>query len=425
MQSLLTHISAFTDKTALQAAQQTVSYLQLEEQALQLRRQYPQLQGRAVAIRYTDLPVFISALLAFDGWCSELYLLPTEDAPVVENAVLWPPDGDLSLPAANAISHSRWYLATSGTTGTPKWIEHNLLSLCRTIKTTEQAAGLRWGLCYQPFRFAGLQVLLQSLLSSATLVDASSGDAEQRLQTLITHQVNAISATPSFWRQLLMTGQLTQLPLTQLTLGGEIADQALLEQLSVIFPQSKLLHIYASTELGSGFAVTDKQAGFPVDWLKHGHGGLYFKIDQQQHLWIKPAISPGSDLTKQLDQDGYLDTQDLVTQQAERVIFLGRASGVINVGGNKVHPEYIEQILLQIKGVQQARVYGKSSSILGQLVVADLVAAEGFQPHNLQKSIVEHCQKQLQRYQIPTRLNWVTAISTESTGKISRNRQYV
>ena len=74
------------------------------------------------------------------------------------------------------------------------------------------------------------------------------------------------SGTPTFWRQLLLFApddELSACRLEQITMGGEAVTQGLLDQLSGLFPQTRLVHIYASTELGRLFSVTDKRAGFP------------------------------------------------------------------------------------------------------------------------------------------------------------------
>lgn len=403
------------------SAEADISYAQLLTQALQLRQQYPALQHQAIALSYTDLSTFTCALLAFDGWCRALYLLPDNNLELPEQVIRWPENTPAApITATPTAEPTRWYLATSGTTGTPKWIAHSFTSLSRAAKASVQSAALHWALCYQPSRFAGLQVLLQSLLSGAVITDCNSGDAQQRFNLMQQHRVNAISATPSLWRQLLMTAQLNTLALQQITLGGEIADQPLLDTLAILFPTARLLHIYASTEAGVGFAVADKRAGFPASWLIQRHSNLFLKIDAKQHLWLKPPQLPDSHLASAVDSDGYLDSGDLVSIVQDRVIFLGRASGVINVGGNKVHPEQVEQVLLQHPAVRQAKVYAKASSVLGQLVIADIVVDTGTDSKALQAQLVRHCQQQLERYQLPARFNIVSSLATNATGKLSR-----
>lgn len=404
-----------------------ISYAQLIQAAGQLRARFKGLRGKALAIRYLNLHDFVTILLAFDGWCRELYLLPDDNPPPLPQDCLCWPDvkagefADARQPVKPV--DTRWYLATSGTTDTPKWIGHGIDGLTRSIKHSERLSVLVWGLMYQPFRFAGLQVVLQGLLSASKVVDVSSGDITERIQRLQQGGVTAISATPTLWRQLLLSGQLRNLPLVQLTLGGEIADQGVLDALAELFPHARIRHIYASTEAGVGFAVSDGQAGFPKAWLKQGYENICFKVDQRQHLWIKPAILPQSGVTSRIDEDGYLDSEDLAELQGDRVLFLGRASGAINVGGNKVHPQQVEQVLLTLPEVMQARVYGKSSSVTGQLVAAEIVAAPGAQTGALKKKILQHCMAILQRHQIPARIEFVEQIHSNSAGKISRSEE--
>lgn len=409
-----------------------LSFEQLLNTATQLRSTHPELHGKALALKYTSTTEFLCALLAFDGWCSALYLLPDSPQELAMPADLmhWPADAAAKAPLSK-LRHSTeptletvWYLATSGTTGTPKWIPHRFASLCRAVKSNS-ASALRWGLCYQPYRFAGLQVLLQSVLSGACLIDASSGDAHQRMQIFKRYQINALSATPSLWRQLLMTNQLAELPLQQLTLGGEIADQSLLSILRQLFPTARILHIYASTEAGVGFSVSDGQAGFPEAWLQQTRSGIQMRINAEQHLCIKPATVPVRSQHIVVDADGFIDTGDVVQLQSGRVQFLGRANGAINVGGNKVHPEQVEQVLMQHEAVLQARVYGKASSVLGQLVVADVVTKPGSDHKKLQSQLMQLCLTQLQRYQIPTRYHWVAELANNSSGKLSRKESNV
>lgn len=411
--------SAFNG-TALRG-EPSYSFATLLSDAQALRQQYPQLAGQNIALTYQTLPQFIIALLAFDGWCHSVYLQPAQPLLIPDTVQSFPANVlSCSVIKEHSTEATCWYLATSGTTGTPKWIGHSMVSLTRAVKNTTTSRTLHWGLCYQPYRFAGLQVVLQSLLSGACLTDCTQGDINHKLQQMQHHGVSAISATPSLWRQLLMTGQLHKLKLQQLTLGGEIADQPLLSQLDQLFPTARLLHIYASTEAGVGFAVADKQAGFPAHWLHEGTNGIRFRISENHHLWLQSTHIPKNIASHRIDSSGFIDTEDQVTIKNDRVHFMGRASGVINVGGNKVHPEQVEQILLQVPGVQQAYVYAKTSSVLGQLVVADLVAVAGEDTTNLQKAVLAYCLQHLQRFQIPTRLNWLNSLAVSDNGKLSR-----
>ncbi|MGJ8681853.1 AMP-binding protein [Paraglaciecola sp.] len=423
-------------------ADKTVPVAQLLKDAAELRSQNSHLAQQKVALIYTDLSSFITCLIAFDAWCKKIYLCPSHELiPEVDGLVIWPKgnlgassatnlDSNLDVKAQVKSSKTQvqtqtdWYMATSGTTGEPKWFSHKFASLTSSIKHSKNLQSLTWALMYQAYRFAGLQVVLQALLSGADLVQATNEDPIAQVAIMQKHKVTAISATPSLWRQLLMTNKLNQLSLRNITLGGEIVDQTLLDQLHKIFSGAKIRHIYASTEAGMGFVVTDGQAGFPLVWLDDCSGlPVELKVSNADHLMVKPSQMPIKSPSVTIDSQGYMDTQDKVQIVNGRVMFLGRASGTINVGGNKVHPEKVEQVLLQCSDINQARVYGKKSALMGELVVADVRLSNeklGLKPQNIKLEALKLCKKLLQRFEIPTKINIVDEIAYDPSGKLNR-----
>lgn len=378
----------------------------------------------------------ILALIAFDGLAKELLLLPqTLEASITEHLLkekqcqIIVSTGLLIQQAEPALApndiadqDTKWLLATSGTTNTPKLIQHSFYTLSRRIQRNHQKGQqLIWGLAYDPCRFAGMQVILQSLIGSSTLALAEEATFDHQIRAFLNAGVNALSATPSMWRKMLMDGRIHSLGLQQITLGGEIADQPVLNALQSRYPKARIVHIYASTEAGVGFAVKDRKAGFPAAWLNNKASGVELRLDNQNHLLIKPEILPkGLAIQDRLTTDGYLDTEDLVTIKNDRVLFLGRASGAINVGGNKVNPEQIEAFIREIPRVVDVKVYGKPSSVLGQLVATDIQAEAGVDYKKLREDLVKHCQQGLASWQRPMLINFVDCIHITATGKKER-----
>jgi acyl-coenzyme A synthetase/AMP-(fatty) acid ligase len=217
-----------------------------------------------------------------------------------------------------------------------------------------------------------------------------------------------------------MTGQLSELTLKHITLGGEIADQSVLDKLKRVFPTAKLRHIYASTEAGVGFIVSDGRAGFPAKWLEEQALAVALKVSDKQHLLVKPSHQVCQTLASQIDVQGYVDTLDTVQIIDDRVFFLGRATGTINVGGNKVHPEKVEQVLLQCADISQAKVYAKKSALLGELVVADVTIIATAVEQEVKQQVLKMCKNQLQRFEIPTKISIVHNITHDPSGKINR-----
>jgi len=402
---------------------------ELLKKAGEIRQQNPQLRQRDIAIGYTNLAEFVTALIAFDGWCSAIYLCPPKVPTPQKELIKWPLSADVVVdnsirkpldPISSDVLQTTWYMATSGTTGQPKWFAHSFSSLSISTKHSQKLQALCWALLYQPFRFAGLQVVLQALLSCADLVDAADYEPLALMARLKHHKVTAISATPSLWRQLLMTGQLAETNLKHITLGGEIADQSVLAKLSRLFPKAKLRHIYASTETGVGLVVSDGLAGFPAQWLGDSSLPVVLKVSDKQHLLVKPSFHVCHSLTAQTDKQGYVDTQDTVEIKDNRVLFMGRSTGTINVGGNKVHPEKVEQVLLQCPDINQAKVYAKKSALMGALVVADITIIDNDDQQQVKQQVLKICKNQLQRFEIPTKINVVNDIAHDPSGKINR-----
>src|SRR5205823_4775916 len=71
--------------------------------------------------------------------------------------------------------------------------------------------------------------------------------------------------------------------------------------------------------------------------------------------------------------DGFVDTGDIVERRGDRYYFLGRRSGVINVGGLKVYPEEVEAAINRHPAVRMSMVRSTRSPITGSLVAADVV----------------------------------------------------
>jgi acyl-CoA synthetase (AMP-forming)/AMP-acid ligase II len=429
MQSLIKQLNNLPTLGIITSAGEHYSVAVLIKKADKIRLHYPQLHQATVALRYTNLAEFSVALIAFDGWCSAIYLCPPDVSIPQPELIEWPLEpgiADIDLiksqfdAASLNVTQTTWYMATSGTTGEPRWFSHSFLSLTASTKYSPKLQSLRWALLYQPFRFAGLQVVLQALLSGADLIDVAEYEPLAQMVFLKHGHVTAVSATPSLWRQLLMTRQLSELSLGHITLGGEIADQSLLDKLKDLFPSAKLRHIYASTEAGVGFVVSDGLAGFPVKWLEDQSLPVILKVSDNQHLLIKPNHQVCQTLAQQTDAHGYVDTLDTVQMLDDRVYFLGRATGTINVGGNKVHPEKVEQVLLQCADISQAKVYAKKSALLGELVVADVTIMDTAVAQTVKQQVLKMCKSQLQRYEIPTKISVVSHIAHDPSGKLNR-----
>ena len=54
--------------------------------------------------------------------------------------------------------------------------------------------------------------------------------------------------------------------------------------------------------------------------------------------------------------------------EGDRILFGGRNSDIINVGGVKVHPLPVEERISAVPGVEMARVFGRPNRMTGAIV---------------------------------------------------------
>jgi len=187
-----------------------------------------------------------------------------------------------------------------------------------------------------------------------------------------------------------------------------------LEQARVAFPEAKITQVYATTELGEVFRVTDGLAGFPANWLGRTLPG-----------GARIAMRRDGELLVQLSRDtAEVATGDLVEKRGERYEFSGRRSDVIVVGGAKVFPQRVEEILRGVPGLADARVYGLPSAITGELVAVEAVLTdplpEGSTPESIRAAALAACRSGLEPHSVPRIFDIVRMIATNPSGKISR-----
>ena len=220
-----------------------------------------------------------------------------------------------------------------------------------------------------------------------------------------------------------MTPNSNEVNLLQATLGGEIADDRILSAVSKHFPKARIAHIFASTEAGVGFSVIDKKAGFPKNYLKNPPHGIDIKIENDK-LYIRNKTVHtkyfGSEISF-ASNDGWIDTGDSVEIKNDRILFRGREDGVINVGGDKVYPEEVENILLKHPLVSAARVYAKSNPITGSLVAADVTLIDSKTDANKARKLLQkYSIEKLDRHKSLASIKIVPRFSLNSSGKIVR-----
>jgi acyl-coenzyme A synthetase/AMP-(fatty) acid ligase len=348
---------------------------------------------------------------------------PGEWVRIVYSPHTIPINGDQAGPC-----FTEWVLLTSGTTSAPKLVLHNFHTLTAAIAATEETDHVMWGTFYDICRYGGLQVFLRVIVGGASFVLSEVDEpVVEYLQRLASHGATHVLGTPTHWRRALMAASAKQIAPKYVRLSGEIADQTVLDALRELYSRSIIAHAFATTEAGVAFAVNDGMEGFPAGLVNTKEGALQLKI-KNGTIRIRSAGNAirylaGND-SQLKDEDGFVDTGDAVELRRDRYYFLGRLSGVINVGGNKVYPEEVEAIINTHPNVKMSLVRARRSSIVGSIIVADVAlkdqSATKHEIAMLKSEILERCRANLSAHKIPATIAVVPDVPVGPTGKVLR-----
>jgi acyl-coenzyme A synthetase/AMP-(fatty) acid ligase len=107
---------------------------------------------------------------------------------------------------------------------------------------------------------------------------------------------------------------------------------------------------------------------------------------------------------------GHLDDEDYL-------FLLGRRNDLINVGGRKVAPEEIEELLCQLEGVRDAGCIGMPDDLLGESVIAYVVADRDIP----RSEVVAFFRPRAEDCKIPKSVERIERIPRTNSGKIQRH----
>ncbi|MGE7090241.1 class I adenylate-forming enzyme family protein [Lysinibacillus sp. NPDC048646] len=302
-------------------------------------------------------------------------------------------------------------LYTSGTTGRPKKMSHSFHTLTRNVKLHRKFDNDVWAFAYNPTHMAGLQVFFQAFLNQNTLIYVF-GESMKRVSELIEdYEVTNISATATFYRNALpyLQGN-TYSKVKKVTFGGEKFDLFLEDKLKDVFPNAKMINIYASTEAGSLFTAQSDTFEIREEHRR------WVKITTQQELCIHCSLL-GHSASLSLE-DEWFHTGDLVEMVDETHFkFLSRQSDMINVGGYKVNPLEVENLLVQVPGVIDIVVKSKKNSVTGELLVADVIKGDDADEKELKRELKQFAATHLQEWKVPRIIKFVDELPSTRTGK--------
>ena len=267
-------------------------------------------------------------------------------------------------------------LLTSGSTGTPRAVWHDLEAHLANATGAAERIPLRpgcgWILSLPLNHVSGFSILIRCLTAGATVVfpDHSVALENQIDDSAVTH----VSLVAVQLRRLLAKGSALA-HLQAVLVGGGPIDLALANQ---AITAGVPLHLtYGMTETASQIAtsvrlrstVSDVSAGNVLP-------GREVRISPEGEIQVRGAVLPRGILTARglqpvLDADGWFSTGDAGRFDSYRnLVISGRLSRMFISGGENICPESIETLLVSLPQVRRAVVVGVADLEYGARPVA-------------------------------------------------------
>ena len=319
---------------------------------------------------------------------------------------------------------------TSGSSGFPKAVIHTLanhfFSALGANRLMPLKPGDRWLMSLPLFHVGGLAIFFRSLLSGSSIVIPAKN--KSLVQNIEKNQITHLSLVPTQLQRLLKTGKgrnsLHKLKL--ILLGGSAIPESLIEHSSKL--GLKLRTTYGSTEMASQVA-TSSPIKTKKGWLAAGEVLPFreVRIAPQNEIELRGktlffGYLSESGLSQPFDNQGWFSSGDIgclikknnetnlkkidlenktkspqLAEKNDYLIVIGRKDSMFISGGENIHPEEIEQSLLQFPHTERAAVVAVRDPEFGQRPVAFVKNSVSASEHELRKFL----EKSLPRFKIP------------------------
>ena len=122
--------------------------------------------------------------------------------------------------------------------------------------------------------------------------------------------------------------------------------------------------------------------------------------------------------TKNTIKNGWLYTGDIAKKDDQGFLYLvARKKEIIKVGGKRVSPKEIEEVILKVPFVIDCTIIGIQDEILGEALKAKIVVNHVKDEENLKNEILDKCKEKLALYKIPHIFEFDNKMNVKSTGK--------
>lgn len=321
------------------------------------------------------------------------------------------------------------YHLTSGSTGEPKLCVRNLTALKEEGIAYQQLFSL------QNSKIASLSPIYHSFaLGAAYMAAIVSGSSVYLFDKFIprkvvdiigTWQANIVIAVPVMIKAIATVSLLKEYDFSKLSIvlvgTGNVPTEtkSLFRERFGVFISAN----YGSTETGGLISrITENPAesigkemeGIELKLIRQDgseaqvgeEGETYVKCKYMMHSYL----NGGAEV---FNRDGFFSMGDIMIKDADGFYYIrGRVKNLINVGGKKVNPKEVEDVLLRYLGIRDCIVC-KAIRTDDQEIVKAIIVGEGLSEINIRL----YLRKELADYKIPSLIEFVDNIERNMLGK--------
>lgn len=299
--------------------------------------------------------------------------------------------------------HPGLVLFTSGTSGEPKAAVHDFVALLEKFKTRRKALRTLNFLLFD--HWGGLNTMFHILSNGGVVIATRDRNPENICKLIERHKIELLPASPTFLNLLLLSGAYENYKLDSLKIisyGTEPMPESTLKRLKFVFPEVKLLQTYGLIELGVMRSKSEKDDSL---WVKVGGEGYQTRIVEGiLQIKAESAMLGYLNAPSPFTEDGWFITGDEVLQKGDYIQILGRKSEMINVGGEKVYPQEVENIIIEMDNVAEVTVYSEKNPIMGNIVCAKVRLLKDENKKEFIARLKNYCRPKMQSFKIPARI---------------------
>jgi acyl-CoA synthetase (AMP-forming)/AMP-acid ligase II len=332
---------------------------------------------------------------------------------------------------------------TSGTTGRPLGVmlsHKNLISNNNSVAQYLHLT-LRDKVCcvLQMHYIYGLSVILSHLLVGATVIlDNRFVYPNLILDTIDKFKATIFAGVSSHYAIMLYASDMANRRLPSLRCflqAGDKMPEETTRKLLSLFPRKKLYLMYGQTEASPRLTYLDPKllrrkpasAGRAIP-------GVEVRIMNKSGRECDPGeegeiIARGDNVmlgywknkreTNSVIKNGWLRTGDMAYKDKDGDIFIvGRKKDIIKIGGRKVNPREIEDLVVKYKGVMESAVVDFKDKLLGRKI--KLFVAPICGKKLSAKDIMRFCRAHLPSYKVPLEIIILKHIPKNSFGKVDK-----